>query len=176
MPRWTVEVTGLRQLINALEATDKRAAKMVTNEITKAGRQVATEARRLAPTEEPVSNWGTWNATTARGASRDLGFDPVKVAKGFRVQRNRFRRRGVNAGIGWSVYQSNAGGSIFEVMGSGRRVTTRSGASMVRTINRRFPGRQPRSLFGAYYRVMTPAMRDRIRDMIVAEARKAGLR
>ena len=176
MPRWTVEVTGLRQLMNALEATDKKAAKTVVSEITKAGRAVASEAGKASPTAFPVSNWGTWNATTARGASRDLGFDPAKVAKGFKVRRNNFRRRRVSAGIGWSVQQSNPGGSIFEVIGDGSRVTTSSGAALVAAINERFPGRRPRSLFGAYYRVITPELRDRIRDTIIAEARKAGLR
>lgn len=170
-----VEVTGFRELYNALDEVDKKATRRIVREITKAGKAVASDAAGRTPTDYPLSNWGAWGTTNRAGAQRDLGFNPAAVASGFRVRRNSFRRRGVSAGIGWDVIQSNAGGSIFEVVGDGSRVTTRSGANLVKVINERFGTRRPRSLFPAYYAQMS-GVRERIRDMIIADARKAGLR
>lgn len=169
---WRVEVTNLRQVFNALEQWDKQASKTVVRMITKAGRDVATEASYLAPGTNPLSNWGPW---TEQRRGRDLSFDPSQAAKGFKVRRNNFRRRGVSAGIAFEVYQSNPGASIFEVMGDKSRVTTRAGAHLVDTIVSRFPRKQPRTLIPAYYRVMTPDLRDEIKRTIESEARKAGL-
>ena len=170
-----VEVSGFREVFDALDKLDRKAARTVTREITKAGRRLADDAGRRVPTDPPVRNWGTYNAAGRNGTSRDLGFNPSAVKSGFKVRRNNFRRRGVSAGLGFDVVQSNAGGSMFEVVGSGRRVTTRSGAALVRTINARFPGRQPRSLLPAYY-ATTDGLSERIRDMILSEARRVGLR
>jgi hypothetical protein len=61
-------------------------------------------------------------------------------------------------------------------MGDGSRVTTRGGANMVSAINKRFPRKQPRTLIAAYYQNMNDEVRDGIRDQIIDEARKAGLR
>jgi len=105
-----------------------------------------------------------------------LSFDVGDVTKGFKVQKNNFRRKGVSAGLGFDVVQTDAAGAIFEVMGDGSRVTTRGGANMVKMINQRFPRKQPRTLIAAYYQNMNDEVRDGIRDQIIDEARKAGLR
>jgi cobalamin biosynthesis Mg chelatase CobN len=47
---------------------------------------------------------------------------------------------------------------------------------MVSVINKRFPRKQPRTLIAAYYQNMNDEVRDGIRDQIIDEARKAGLR
>lgn len=169
-----VEVTGFRQLYDALAEIDKKAARLVVREITKAGKAVATDASYRTPGTPPLSNMGTWNALGKAG-TRDLGYNPAAASAGFKVKRNNFRRRGISAGLGFDVVQTNAGASIFEVIGSGKRVRTASGAALVRNINARFPGRNPRSLFPAYYAQMD-GVRDRLRDIILTEARKAGLR
>ena len=170
--RYVVEVSGLRQILNALDETDKKASKEIQKRITTAAKSVALEAGYISPGSSPVSSWGTWWSSRD---GRDLGFEPTRVARGFKVQRNNFRRRGVSAGAGWDVYQSDAGGNIFEVMGDGSRVTTRSGERLVQTINRRFPAKQPRSLIPAYYRVVTPELKNEIRDAIIREAQRLGL-
>lgn len=172
MAGWKVEVSGLREIYDALGEMDKKAQRRINQAITDAGKKIAANAAALTP-DNPVSNWGAW---TQAGRGRDLSFQPAAVAAGFKVSRNNFRRRGVSAGIAWDVVQSNPGGNIFEVMGSGRRVSTRAGAHLVRTVSERFPSRSPRNLFRAYYSVMTPELRDEIRDSIIEEARKAGLR
>ena len=169
--RWTVEVSGLRQVLDALNESDKKAARVIVKKITDAGKRVAVSASYLAPGDKPLSGWGPW--TTPGG--RDLSFDPARVASSFKVRRNNFRRRGVSAGAGWDVYNTSPGGSIWEVIGSGERVTTASGAAMVRAVNERFPAQRPRSLFAAYYQNITPEFRDEVRDLILAEFRKAGL-
>ncbi len=174
--RVRVEVTGLRELFNTLDNWDKKAADQLRKRIRKAGQEVATVASYLAPGKPPVSGWGKW---TFSRDGRDLGFDPAAVSRGFKVRQNNFRRRGVSAGLAFEVYQGNAGGSIFEVIGDGSRVGQTDfnwqGEGFVETIRKRFPRRQPRSLFGAYYQVMTPELQDEIRDAIIDEARKAGL-
>ena len=164
--RLRVQVTGLRELFNALEEWDKKASDALRRRIRKAGGQVATAASYLTPGRPPVSRWGKW---TFSRDGRDLGFDPAAVARGFKVRQNNYRRRGVSAGLGFDVYQGNAGGSIFEL------ISGQSGTQFVRTIENKFPKRQPRSLFAAYYEVMTPELQNEIRDSIIDAARKAGL-
>ncbi|MBV5336419.1 hypothetical protein JZU48_05480, partial [bacterium] len=55
---WKVEVTGLRQLLDALTEMDKKAAKVITKGITDAGKDVATAASYESPGTTPVSGWG----------------------------------------------------------------------------------------------------------------------
>jgi hypothetical protein len=165
-----VEVTGFRELYDALAETDKKAARLVVREITKAGKRVAVDASYRAPGKNPLSNWGPF---ADRG--RDLTYEAPAVSAGFKVRRNNFRRRGISAGIGFDVAQRNAGGAMFEVIGDGSRVRTPAGAHLVKIINERFGTRRPRSLFPAYYAQME-GQRERIRDLILTEARKAGLR
>ncbi len=176
MSGWKIEVTNLRQLMNALEVIDKSAAKNINKTITGVAKRVVVDATYLTPYNNPLSGWGKWISSTN---NRDLSFDSGAVAKGFRVQRSNFRRRGVSAGLGYDVVQSNAAGAIFEVIGDGSRVGETKfhwqGAGFVRNIANRFPRKQPRTLIGAYYRNMSQEVRDEIRDQIVQEARKAGL-
>lgn len=171
MAGWVVEVTGLRQVMDALTEVDKKAARAITKEITDAGKAVASSAAAMI-SGQPVSNWGSW---TESRRSRDLSFDVGRVAAGFKVSKNNYRRRGVSAGIGWDVYQKDAAGAIFEVMGDGSRVTTKQGAHLVDTIVNRFPGKPPRILTPAYYKGMPPDLQDKVRDQILAAAREAGL-
>lgn len=160
--RWKVEVTGLRQVLNALAKTDDQAARIVVKEITAAGKGVAAAAAGRV-TGQPLSGWGAWLSN-----GRDLSFNTGTVRGGFKLRRNNFRRRGVSAGAGWDVYQTTPGGAIFELLGSGS-------SPFVQRIAERFPTRQPRTLLPAYYDVMTPELVERIRDTITNEARKAGL-
>lgn len=169
---WKIEVTGLKQLINALEVIDKSAANELTKTMTDVAKRVKTDASYITPFSKPLSGWGQW---TFSRDGRDLGFEPGAVAGGFAVQRNNFRRKGTSAGIGFDVVQRNAGGAIFEVMGDRSRVTTASGAHMVAVVNQRFPRKQPRTLVQAYYQNMSQELRDSIRDQIIDAARKAGL-
>lgn len=174
--RAKIQVTGLRELFNALEEWDKKASDALRRRIRKAGGQVATAASYISPGRPPVSGWGKW---TFSRDGRDLSFDPAAVARGFKVRQNNFRRKGVSAGLGFDVYQGNAGGSIFEVLGNESRVGQTNfnwqGSGFVTNIRNRFPRHEPRSLFAAYYEVMTPELQNEIRDSIIDAARKAGL-
>jgi hypothetical protein len=172
---WRIEVTNLKQLMNALDGIDKSAAKRINKTITNVAKRVAVDASYLTPSAKPLSNWGSWN--TPNGSdTRNLSFDPVAVARGFKVQKSNFRRKGVSAGVGFDVKQWNAAGAIFEVMGEGNRVTNASGQNLVDVVNKRFPRKQPRTLIAAYYQNMNDEVREGIRDQIIDEARKAGLR
>lgn len=173
--KWVVEVTGLRQTLDALDSIDVEAGKRIVKEIKAAGKGVANEAKALI-TGRPISGWGPW-IETASGKGRDLSFDPARVARGYSVRKNNFRRRGINAGAGWTVSNSNAGGNIFEVVGDKTRVTDPAGEHMVSAINRRFPqpSKGPRVLLPAYYKGIPENLSETIRDQIIAEARKAGL-
>lgn len=170
--KWRVEVTGLRQVFDALDEFDKQAANQLRKRIKSAGSKVATTASYLAPGSNPISNWGQW---TDSRSGRNLSYEPSQVSRGFKVREQKFRTRGVSRGFAIEAYQGNAAGAIYELMGTGRRISTRSGAAMVEAINDRYKGRNPRSLFAAYYQVMTPELRDDIKRDIEAEARKAGL-
>ena len=169
---WKIEVTNLKQLTNALEVIDKSAAKSINKTIVNVAKRVVVDATYLMPSGNPISNWGQWRFSRD---GRDLSFDSGAVAKAFRVQKNNFKRKGVSAGLGFDVVQTNAAGAIFELMGDGSRVTTERGVSMVNVINKRFPRKQPRTLMAAYYQNMNDEVRDGIRDQILDEARKAGL-
>ena len=170
---WKVEVTNLKQLMNALEVIDKSAAKNIQKTITGVAKRVVVDATYLTPSNNPLSNWGQWRFSRD---GRDLSFDSGEVARGFKVKKNNFRRKGVSAGLGYDVIQTSAAGAIFEVIGDGSRVTTGGGENLVKVINQRFPRKQPRTLIPAYYQNMNQDVRDAIRDQIIDEARKAGLR
>lgn len=173
---WRVEITGLRQVYDALGEMDKKAQQRVTKEITTAGKTVVANAKSLIQ-DTPLSNWGPW---TFSRDGRDLGFSPASVIGGFKLRRNNYRRKGVSAGISWDVWQTNPGGAIFEVIGSkirtGETKFDWQGEGFVDRIVGRNPRKQPRTLIPAYYSVMSEAFRDAIRDQIIEEARKAGLR
>lgn len=174
MAGWKVDVTGLRQLFDALNEMDKAAARNITKDITKAAKSVATAASYISPGTNPLSGWGNW---TDSRTGRDLSFDPASISAAFKVQRNNYRRRGVSAGISWDVYNASPAGSIFELANDGARGNTawHSNPQFVASLRERFPRKQPRSLIPAYYEVMTEDLRDSIRDSILDAARKAGL-
>lgn len=171
MAGWRVEVTGLRQLMNALDDIDKKATARIRKEINSVARAVQINA--AGRVETPLSNWGPW---TDSKTGRDLGFNDSLVAAGFKVQRNSFRKRGVSRGYGVDVRQASPGGSIFEVIGDKSRTRGPSGDLFVDNFLAKVGGRKaPRSLLPAYYSAVTPEVQDRIRDQIVDEARRAGL-
>lgn len=171
MDRVRLEVTGMRDLFNRLDEWDSKAGKILRDKIKDAGKQVATTASYLAPGTPPLSNMGSW----VDGRGRDLGYDPPAVSRGFKVREAKFKSRGISQGFAIQAYQSNPAGAIFEIIGDASRITTSSGAAMVRQVNRRYPQRRPRSLFAAYYQVMTPQLRKKIKDDIEEAARKVGL-
>jgi hypothetical protein len=179
--KWKVEVTGLRQVFDALDEWDKKAGDKLKKRITTGAKQIATEASYISPYTNPLSGWGNWRFSRD---GRDLGFDPMTVARSYRVRRNNYRRKNVSAGIAWEVYSANPGGNIFEVIGSGDRVGEESnfnwqGQGFVDRINQRFKGnkkgQRPRTLVPAYYKVVTPELREEIRQSIIRAAREAGL-
>ena len=178
--KWNVEVTGLRQVFDALDEWDKKAGNALKKRITTGARQIATEASYISPYTNPLSGWGKW---TFSRDGRDLSFDPMTVARSYAVRRNNYRRKNVSAGIAWEVYSKNAAGNIFEVMGGGERVGETNfnwqGQGFVSQINQRFKGnkkgQRPRTLVPAYYKVVTPELREEIRQAIVKAAREAGL-
>lgn len=171
MSTYKIEVTGLRDIINRLGDVDKKAVKVIQTEIKDVSEQVVTNAQgRISGL--PMSNWGTW-----RHNGRDLGFDLRSVVTGIKVQANRFRKRGVNRGFGYDVVQSNAGGSVFEVIGDHSRVNPdhHSGDQFVSYVADTYGMARPRTLMPAYYSAVTPEVQERIKDRITTEARKAGL-
>lgn len=181
MIRWKVEATNLRQVYDALRETDKAATRFIEREITGAAKEAQFAAATMVP-GNPVSGWGPWNFSRD---GRDLGFSPSQVASGFKVRKNNYRSRGTNRGISWSVLQMDPAGSIFEAIGDESRVTDdpryrNQALHLVRTVNNRFPmpSKGSRILTKAYYRAIpdAAAFRERIADMIVDAARRAGLR
>lgn len=176
MAGWRMEVTGLRDLMNQLDAIDKKATRHIRSEITRVARSVRIDAAGRI-TENPIRNWGSW---TDSETGRDLSFTAENVAAGFKIQTSTFRKAGVSRGYGVDVRQASAAGSIYEVVGTGQRVRGEGkdrerGLRFVRSINAKAGTRRPRSLFPAYYSAVTPEVKNRIRDRIVEEARKAGL-
>lgn len=168
---YRIEVTGLREIFDALDKVDKKASDAVKREVTKAGQKVSKAAKAQVP-GRPVRHWGPW-ISSDRG--RDLSFDAAEVASKIHVQRSNFKKRGVARGIGWDVINGSAAGAIFEVMGDGSRVTDDAGRHLVAAVNRKFPGKQPRLLLPAYYEGLPENLKDDIRDLILAEAKRAGL-
>lgn len=181
---WKIEVSNLRQVMDALDEMDKKAGNRVKKEITAKGKAIATAAKDLTPQSNPVSGWGPWLPTRRRfrnDASRNLSWNRSDVVAGFKVKKSNYRRRGVSAGISWDVYQTNAAGAIFEVIGANNRHEDDSrpwlpGRYLVEAVNERFPRTKgPRTLVPAYYREMTPEFKQEIREAIIREAREAGL-
>lgn len=181
---WKIEVTELRQVFDALDAMDKKAGNRVKKEITDKAKAVAESAKNLTPSDRPVSNWGPWlptRRTFKNDASRDLSWERSAVIAGFKVKRSNYRRKGVSAGISWDVFQMNAAGAIFEVIGANNRHEDdprpwKPGKYLVDAVARRFPRTKgPRTLVPAYYSEMTPEFKEDIRKAIIREAREVGL-
>ena len=183
---WKIEVTGLRQVFDALDEMDDQAGKLIKKRIRKQAGKVRDAARQLAPDSTPISNWGPWlptRRTFKNDAGRNLSWERAAVVAGFSVQQNNYRRKGVSTGISFDVIQRNAGGAVFEVVGSGNRVGEddsrpwRPGQYLSRTIRNRYKIKNniPRTLVPAYYSEMTPDFVDEIRDQIIKEAKRAGL-
>ena len=170
-----VEVTGLRQILDALDTVDKKATDRIRRQITKAGGDVRKAAQaNVSRMGRPVSNWGPW-VETASGRGRDLSFDPGTVVSKIKLQRSNYKKGGVARGISWDVVNDSPAGAIFEVVGDFSRTTDEAGEHLVRAINRRYPGKKPRILLPAYYDGMPKNLQDEIADQILTEARKAGL-
>jgi hypothetical protein len=170
---YKIEVTGLRQIFDALDQVDKKASDAIKKQITKAGSEVRKAAQaNVSSMGKPVSGWGPWIATD-RG--RDLSFEPSEVIRGIKAQRSNYKKQGTARGIGWDVWNKSAAGAIFEVVGDFSRVSDPAGRHLVSAINRRYPGKKPRILLPAYYAGMPANLKDDIRDQILTEARKAGL-
>lgn len=172
MAGWKVEVTGLRQLLNALDEVDKKATVRIRSEINKVANAVKVNAAGQI-TQTPLSHWGAWIDSDS---GRDLGFSTAGVASGFKVARSNFRKRGVSRGYGVDVRQASPGGSIFEVIGDKSRTRGPQGDNFVDQVLAKVGNkRPPRSLLPAYYSAVTPDVQERIAAQILDEARKAGL-
>lgn len=181
MAGWRVEVTGLRETLNALGQIDAKAQKAIQSAMVDLGKEVAAAAGRFVP-DSPLGNWGSWNqlaARRSRGAgvleSRDLSFNAATARAGFKVKRNNFRRRGMSAGFGVDVEQRDWAGAIFNIVGDKSRITSPQGAHFVDVINSRFGTARPRSLIGGYYAVDIEARSEQIRDDIASAAIRLGL-
>lgn len=171
MAGWRVEVTGLRQIMNALDEIDKKATKRIRDEINKVAKAVQVNA--AGGISQPLTNWGQWTWSVD---GRDFSFNESTVAAGFKVYRSNFRKRGVSRGYGVDVRQALPAGSIFEVIGDKSRTSGRRGQSFVDSVVRKAGGTYPRSLLPAYYSAVTPEVKERIANQILEEARKAGLK
>lgn len=169
---WRVEVSGFRQIMDAMDELDKKAARTIRKRITDAGKQVAVNASYMAPGSNPISGWGRWAFK-----NRDLGYEPGAVSVGFKLRKNNFRRKGISAGLAWDVYQMNPGGAIFEVIGDKSRVSSPRGAQFVDSVNARYPQpkKGPRTLLPAYYSVIDKNFSESVLDDIKSEARRLGL-
>lgn len=175
---WRVEVTGLRQVLDALDKMDTGATKIIVKRIKDKGNEVRKSAQARTP-GRALRNWGEWfpsRRAYKNDDKRDLSFDNARVTRGFTVRKNNYRRRGVSAGAGWDVWQRDPAGAVFEVMGDFSRVSDEAGRHMVEAVNRKFPTKVgPRTLVPAYYDAMTPDFKESVRKQIIAEAKKAGL-
>lgn len=174
---WRVEITGIREVLNALAQIDPQAQKVITTAMVALGKDVAAAAGRFVP-DSPLSNWGSWSRLAARRGvleSRDLSFNAALARGGIRVKRNNFRRRGMSAGFGVDVEQRDWAGAIFDIVGDKSRITSPQGAHFVDVINSRFGTARPRSLIGGYYAVDIEARSEQIRDDIASAAIRLGL-
>jgi hypothetical protein len=192
MPQsWRIEVTGLRQVLDALNEMDKKAYRLLTREITDKAKEVQWAAATSVP-GNPVSNWGSWfptRRTFRNDAARNLAFSPSAVASGFKVKKSNFKAKGVARGIAWDVQQMDHGGSVFEVMGDASRIGedskwaasgNKQSLHLVAMVNARFggvPKKGTRLLTKAYYKAIPNSQEftERIRDSIIASAREKGL-
>ena len=163
------EVEGLAPFVNRLEKFDKDVSKELKAEMRK-GADVVAKAAQSTVGGVPISGWGVWNHQ-----GRDLGYNPSKVRSGFKVATNRYRRRGVTAAFGYDVVQSNAGGSVYEVIGDKSRTTDSRGEQFVdAVVSRSSARRNPRTLIPSYYEGIEQA-RERITAALKVAMRRVGM-
>jgi hypothetical protein len=164
-----VDIEGLAPFINRLEKFDKDVSKQLKKEMRGAAGLIVAAAK-MRVLKQPLSNWGAWIYSSDK---RDLGFDVATVRRGYKVETNRSRNRGITTAFGYDVVQRSAAGAIFEYAGS---VTTGSvfNRNLLKNNDRLIRGTQPRILARAYYDVIHEA-RARIQTSIQDAARKVGL-
>lgn len=160
-----VKVEGVARLINQLEKFSPEVSKALKKDMRKGADVVAAAARKRVP-NDGLTNWGAWSSITD---GRDLGFIGAWVKRGIKVDANRYRRAGVTTAFGYSVVSSTPAGNIFEVAGTGKRVSGRRGRGFVRNLNAaQGSGPLPRTLYPAYYEGIGQA-----RALIEAAVREA---
>lgn len=162
---------GAGPLVNRLARFDRDVYLILRREVRAATEDVKTEAARLLPTGNPLSNWGQWSVGTGRNGqvgavtliagTRDLSYDDGRVRGSLAVQ-----VRKTKTGIFGRVLLKDAAGAIF---------TTAGGRTPASVFNRNLIDRHgstfPRAL-GPAWTAKAPEAGDRI-DRALERAQEA---
>lgn len=173
-----VRLTGFGRALRAIELSDEIAYKEIVKAMRSAAQDVAREAQSLLP-DQPVSGWGSpsiWDG-------RNLGYNLSTAKSRLRTRQAKFNKRGIGSlGYAMQVVEGDPGAAAWMVIGSGQRVKTPQGATLVQAINDRYGtsrwkygGQGPRALVEAYYAARPADFEDEIAAKIEQALRKAGL-
>jgi len=146
---WAVNIEGTADFINLLKRFDKEVANVLNREMRKGAELVAAAARDKMP-DEPLSNWGVWNAAKD---GRNLGYDRGEAAAGIKPRNVNRTRRGQAMSWKVTVQQLDPAGAIYSLAGSiGGASGTYRGWTFKNNMNaKNGSGPWPRALTPAYY-------------------------
>lgn len=130
-----VQLHGVHEVLAALKALDKNAARRINAAINKAAGEVATTAKGLVD-PQGLSGWQRQLPGGTAGKRRK-GYSPAEVAAGIKVKRKRPKKNGPLFSSAIVISNTSAAGAIWEVAGRKSDGKTPAGMAMVKAIRQR---------------------------------------
>lgn len=125
-----VEVKGVTELLDRLRKFDKQTYRAMTDELEQAGSKIVSDTRDAMPSGNALSNWGGWMSAdsrrvrrgivtvTRRSELRPIPFESGAARAGVRPKVTGKYRKGTRLSTVVNVQSMNAGGAIWELVGS----------------------------------------------------------
>lgn len=125
-----VDVTGVTELLDRLRKFDKQTYRAMTDELEQAGSKIVSDTRDAMPDGNALSNWGGWMSAesrrvrrgivtvTKRSELRPIPYDGGAARAGVRPKVTGKYRKGTRLSTVVNVQSMNAGGAIWELVGS----------------------------------------------------------
>lgn len=125
-----VEVNGLVDVLSRLRKFDRDAYDAMTGELEDAASRIVSDGREAVPSSNALSNWGGWMSADSRRVVggivhvmqreklRPIPFSSGAARAGIRPKAGKKFRKGSLLSAAVTVQQMDAGGAIWELVGS----------------------------------------------------------
>jgi hypothetical protein len=129
---WAVDlrVTGVTEKLDQLRKFDEKTYRVVIDELEQAASKIVNDTRKAMPDDNALSNWGGWMSADSRRVRngivtihqrsklRPIPFEAGKARADVRPKVTGKYRKGTRLSTVVNVQSMNAGGAIWELVGS----------------------------------------------------------